>query len=347
MNGLFEEAGLEVKWNSPWEAPGKWYKGGFHIHTTMSDGAKTPDGVIDYYRERGFDFVIFSDHGVVTKVPEKPYDDFLCIQGAEIMTGYTARGYSSEYIGIDMQKWPHGNPRAKSPEETRNIMKEQGALIAMCHPGPAYFGQEDDCLYEDCFAVEIYNHGNCVHCGLDDYCRDWDALLERGHFIYGLAGDDAHGYDNGVERRKGTVFDDAYLPNCPSDACGGWNMVKAESFDKKSLMKAFSKGIFFASSGPTITYMGFTDEYFVVECSEAAYIDLKCTFMGFRHWPEKGKLFTRCEFPINNIIKWHNTVHVDDWGNDRNAFFRVEVADSSGRRAWSNPFWVSRTTSRG
>lgn len=342
MNKLFQKAGFEVIFNNPWDEPGKWFKGGFHIHTTMSDGVKEPEEAADYYRERGFDFAIFSDHGAVTKIAEKPHDDFLCIRGAEIMTGYTARGYSSEYIGIDMQDWPHGNPRAKSPEETRKIMKEQGAIIAVCHPGSAYFAPEDDHLYKDCFAVEIYNHGNAVQCAQNDYCHVWDGLLERGHVIYGIAGDDVHGYDQVYERNKGTVWDDAYLANSPSDACGGWNMVKAEKLDKESILRAFSKGLFYPSSGPIIKHIGFTDEDLVIECSDAACVDLKCTFMGLRHWPPDGKFLTHTEFPVKNIIKWHNTVHIDDWGKDRHAYFRVEVTDAAGRRAWSNPFWLKR-----
>jgi len=326
VSTLFEEAGLHIDFNNPWETSGRWYKGGFHVHTTQSDGNRTAKESVDYYRERGFDFICFTDHGVVTRGDERPYDNFLCIPGAEIMTGYTKRGYAIEYLGIGMREWSHGNPRAKMPEETKIIMKQQGAVIAMCHPGPAYFGPEDDHYYDDCFALEIYNHGNAILTGMQDYCHVWDRLLERGHRIYGLASDDAHGYDNIAERMKNTVFDDACLAHCPSDAGGGWNMVKAKSLDKMPLIEALSRGHFYASSGPVIKHIGFTDEEFVVECSEAAYIDLKCTFMGFRHWPEKGKLLTHTKFPIKNIIKWHNTVHVDDWGNERNAFFRVEVA---------------------
>lgn len=335
MNKLFEKAKLQVVFDNPWEAPGKWFKGVIHMHTTESDGAKTPQQAIDYYRERGYDFACITDHGIVTKVLEKPDDDFLCMSGVETLLGYTARGYSFCCLGIGMQEWLYGRLFGKSPSETKKIMKQQGALIAFDDVGFSYFGPEDDHLFDGCFAVEIYSHAHHIKNAEKDWCHVWDGLLERGHVIYGIADDDAHEYDT---RRA---------DNCPSDACGGWNMVKAESLDKKSILKALSKGSFYASTGPVIEYMGFTDDSFVIKCSDAAYVDLKCTFGGFRNWAPKGKFITHTEFPLKKIIEWHRSFFIDGWNKDqwvedRNDFLRVEVTDASGRRAWSNPFWLKR-----
>ena len=39
-----------------------WYKGNLHTHTTLSDGAHTPDEVIEIYRAKGYDFLALTDH---------------------------------------------------------------------------------------------------------------------------------------------------------------------------------------------------------------------------------------------------------------------------------------------
>ncbi|MCK6549037.1 PHP domain-containing protein [Myxococcota bacterium] len=37
-------------------------RGNLHTHSTLSDGAMTPEEVLDAYRARGYDFVAFTDH---------------------------------------------------------------------------------------------------------------------------------------------------------------------------------------------------------------------------------------------------------------------------------------------
>ena len=39
-----------------------WYKGNLHLHTTVSDGVKTPEEAYELYRSRGYDFIARTDH---------------------------------------------------------------------------------------------------------------------------------------------------------------------------------------------------------------------------------------------------------------------------------------------
>ena len=43
-----------------------FFRGNLHCHTTMSDGAKTPDEVIATYQAMGYDFLAITDHRQVT-----------------------------------------------------------------------------------------------------------------------------------------------------------------------------------------------------------------------------------------------------------------------------------------
>jgi hypothetical protein len=43
-------------------APGRFWRGNLHTHSTLSDGALEPERVINAYRGAGYDFMCLSDH---------------------------------------------------------------------------------------------------------------------------------------------------------------------------------------------------------------------------------------------------------------------------------------------
>ena len=44
----------------------RWYRGNLHTHTTNSDGDSAPDVVVSWYRDAGYDFLVVTDHDVLT-----------------------------------------------------------------------------------------------------------------------------------------------------------------------------------------------------------------------------------------------------------------------------------------
>jgi len=50
----------------PFKAPGSWYKGNVHAHTTLSDGTRTPEKLVEIHRDAGYDFLSVTGHSVVT-----------------------------------------------------------------------------------------------------------------------------------------------------------------------------------------------------------------------------------------------------------------------------------------
>ena len=46
----------------------KWYRGNTHTHTLNSDGDSTPDEVVRWYREHGYQFLVLTDHNFLTSV---------------------------------------------------------------------------------------------------------------------------------------------------------------------------------------------------------------------------------------------------------------------------------------
>ena len=45
----------------------QWYKGATHVHSLWSDGDGAPEIIADWYKERGWDFVCFSEHNVLMR----------------------------------------------------------------------------------------------------------------------------------------------------------------------------------------------------------------------------------------------------------------------------------------
>jgi hypothetical protein len=46
---------------TPFAQPGQWQKGQLHVHSTASDGERTPDEMVGWYRARGHRFLALVD----------------------------------------------------------------------------------------------------------------------------------------------------------------------------------------------------------------------------------------------------------------------------------------------
>ena len=67
----------------------RWYKGNTHTHTLNSDGDSTPDEVVRWYREHGYQFLVLTDHNFLTAVDglnavHGADEKFLVIRGEEV-----------------------------------------------------------------------------------------------------------------------------------------------------------------------------------------------------------------------------------------------------------------------
>ena len=65
----FRAAGVGGRRRRPRRPPDRsswrWYKGNTHTHTLESDGDSTPEEVTRWYQERGYQFLVLSDHNVL------------------------------------------------------------------------------------------------------------------------------------------------------------------------------------------------------------------------------------------------------------------------------------------
>ena len=84
--------------------------GMLHIHTNRSDGTSGPDDIAAAAARAGLKFIVFTDHGDGTRVPDPPQyrSGVLCLDGVEISTT------GGHYVAIGMPASPYpfgGEPR--------------------------------------------------------------------------------------------------------------------------------------------------------------------------------------------------------------------------------------------
>lgn len=290
-------------------APGRFWKGNLHTHSTRSDGVESPETVCALYRERGYDFLALTDHFLAQfdfpVVDTTPYrrPGFTTLLGAELHAPSTVLGETWHIVAAGLPL----DFAATRPDETGPMLAARalkaGAFVAIAHPDWYGLTLADADAIPGAHAIEVYNHSCAV---MNDRGGGWtlaDQLHVAGRRITACATDDAH-------------FD------C-DDAFGGWVMVKAEANEPASLLAALKAGNYYASQGPQIHGVHYGEAFVDIECSPASAIMV--LGRGSRAQQKMGTAMTSARLPLASLRK----------GN----YARVVIIDADGRRAWTNPVW--------
>ncbi|MDO8882894.1 PHP domain-containing protein, partial [Pseudotabrizicola sp.] len=154
-------------------APGRFWRGNLHTHSTRSDGVLLPEEVCRRYRAEGYDFLALTDHFVGAYdypiVDTQPYrtEDFTTILGAELHSGAMANGelWHILAVGLPTDFAPSHSPDFHPVEgqETGAELAARavaaGAFVAVAHPQWSGLTLADARGITAAHAVEIYNHG--------------------------------------------------------------------------------------------------------------------------------------------------------------------------------------------
>jgi len=208
------------------EKPLPWRRGNLHAHTTLSDGRRDPQALIDQYAALGYDFLLISDHDLIVD-PEK-YD----ARGMTLIRGNEVTISGPHILHVDATTFVP--PDADRQKVLDGIVADNGFAI-VAHPNwEKHFNHcPQECLesWHGYGGVEIYNGLVRAHAGNPLATDRWDRLLGNGIRVWGFANDDAHFVgDEGV----------------------AWNVVQSESNRYADLLDAMRKGRFYASIGVTI-----------------------------------------------------------------------------------------------
>lgn len=297
---------------------GKWYKGNLHLHSTNSDGKLPPVEVAKLYKDKGWNFVAFTDHNFYTDNREFDDDNFIVIPGVELDTVnhephriYHVLGLSMEALN-GKQTFANGHrfdrPQWKGMETAQGIidvLTENNNLTVFCHPNWSRLELEDFVDLKGYAAIEIYNYGSDIDNRTGFSIEYWDSLLRRGRNIWAVATDDAHHVLN--------------------DRCGGWIMVKCDKLSRKDIIQAIKEGSFYSSQGPEIYEYRIIDNEVQIECSPVDAIHV----VAYESWghsfiAEENSTITSAKYKLKGTEK----------------YIRVECVDRFGKIAWTNPIFI-------
>lgn len=299
-------------------APGRFWRGNLHTHSTRSDGVLAPEEVCRRYAAEGYDFIALTDHFVgrygypITDTRAHRSNRFTTLLGAELHSGALQNGelWHILAVGLPDDFAPSNSPdfRPVPEQETGADLAARavaaGAFVAVAHPQWSGLTLSDARSLAAAHAVEVYNHGCHKGCDRGDGFGIADLLLSEGRWLSLIATDDAH-------------FSEP-------DHFGGWVMVKAEENSPEALLEALKAGQFYASQGPDIRAIHLEEGALEVECSPASAVMV--LGHGSAGVAVHGHSMTRAR------IAFDDRCAASPW-------VRITVVDAAGRRAWSNPVW--------
>jgi hypothetical protein len=294
---------------APFAAPGRFYKGNLHTHSTRSDAVRDPEDVCALYRDAGYDFLALTDHFQakygfpVTDTRPFRTNRFTTILGAEVHAPSTELGDIWHILSVGLPLDFEPTPPDESGPALAARCLDAGAFVTIAHPSWYGLTVADAETIPGAHAIEVYNHTSAVRTDRGDGWGLLDAMLARGHRLNAIATDDAHFKCN--------------------DFFGGWVMVKAESLEPEALLAALRAGNSYATQGPDIHAVALDGGDVVVECSPASAVTLlgraTASAVVFGHGLREARL------PLETIKP--------------GGYGRIVVTDAAGKRAWSNPFW--------
>lgn len=283
----------------------KRFKVNLHMHTTDTDGRKSPEEALDFYLERGYDAVAITEHWIQRKTTS--HKGMTVLSGCEYNTSYRDSMQGVYHIlGIGNECRTEGLAVDDPPQKIIDEIHRVGGIAILAHPAWSLNAPDQILPLCDVDATEIYNSVSGVHYSRRaDSSYIIDLIASRGRYYPLMAADDAHYYDN--------------------DAGVSWIMVEAESNAPKDLLPAIRAGRYYATQGPEV-HLDREGDDFVVRCSP-------CSEIRFF----SNSVFSYRIFTGDGITEARYTPQPIE------TFIRAEVVDADGKSAWSRIIPIEST----
>jgi len=296
-----------------------WVKGNTHTHTTLSDGDYSPENAVKWYKSHGYQFLVLSDHYAVA--PDEFFtsnsdSSFVVIPGTEmhllVNLGKFAVHCNSIGIGITTPPQEYKDI-GKSLVSLQKTAQKAGAIFQVNHPSFHVLDPTAITHVNAPALVEVYNHGTInsqfglLATAAFEQC--YDEALSAGRKLFCVASDDTHHYNSSPDHPPG----------------GGFIFVHVKKLSRQDILDSIRAGNFYASTGVEFTQCSSTGKSIAVKVKTTAGQKYTIKFIGY-----EGKLLDE-----------HNgssaTYRLK--GGKSETYIRVKVVSSSGKFAWSQPFW--------
>jgi len=300
------------------EREGTWLRCALHAHTTGSDGDLPPDKLVRHYERDGYDVLAITDHWVRTD--ERSTRRTLVIPSVELNARCGGPEHHAHVLALGVEADPEIPDDEFAPlQEVVDWIGENGGLSFLAH---TYWSGLRTEQWESCdglLGIEVWNAGCELETGRGDSTIHWDEALERGRGFFALATDDSHhpGFDSGF----------------------AWTMVRAAERSREAVRAALREGSFYGSTGPEIRKVELDDGFVAVDCSPAASVTLVSSRArgaranaGRLGYQKDAEILARDDRGLIRHVRLERPYQVP--------YGRIEVADTAGRRAWTNPLWI-------
>ncbi len=303
---------------------GRWYKGNTHTHTLNSDGDSTPDDVTKWYREHGYQFLVLSDHNVLTNVEglnavHGASGQFLLIRGEEVTDRFGDKPIHVNGLDLSETVEPrHGVSVLDVTQHSIDAIRQANGIPHVNHPNFGWAMTADDLksLHND-MLFEIYNGHPTVNNlgggGVPGMEEVWDRILTSGKLIYGLADDDAH-----VFKQPGNPY--------VAGPGRGWVFVRAERLAARPIVEALDRGEFYASTGVELSDYQVSAAAITISIKTESFSKYRVQFIG-----RGGSILSEVT----------SSPAVYTFKGDE-SYIRAKILESNGRLAWTQPVWRGR-----
>ena len=301
----------------------RWFRGNTHTHSLNSDGDSTPEDIARWYREHGYQFVVFTDHEFITPVAGLnavigAEGKFLVMSGQEVTGRFNTTPVHANGLGLTTVVMPRtGVSPLDVLQKDVAAIREAGALPQINHPnfGWALTGA-DLSKIEGPALLEIWNGHPMVNNlgggGVASAEAMWDEALTAGRRLFAVADDDAHHFKR---------LDDptAAAPN------RGWVVVRSRELTPAAIVDAMGRGDFYASTGVALSDVQATATQLRVVITATTFSKYRVQFIG-----AGGRLLAEVTDP---------TAEYTFKGNEQ--YVRARIIESNGKMAWTQPAFLN------
>jgi len=302
--------------SNPFAAPGKWLRCALHAHTTRSDGELSPEELVSHYKRADFDVLAITDHWVRTEA--RSTDRLLVIPSSELSCLLPGEGDGHLLafgIGEDPLEFVRTRPDLAAASAW---VGEHGGVAYLAHPYWTGAPASGLSLCDGVAGLEVYNAGCELEVGRGLSTVHWDDLLERGGRYLGIASDDSHHAD----------FDSGFA----------WVWARVAERSQGAVLDALANGSFYSSTGPLVHDLRVEDGSVEVLCSPCQRVTL-CTGRRRGSSVSAGRFGYRYAGEILSEADEEEITRARlEWPAGA-LYGRLELVDSHGRKAWTNPLW--------
>ena len=150
----------------------RWYKGNTHTHTLNSDGDSSPDDVVRWYREHGYNFLVITDHNYLTTIDGlnavyEAKEQFLVIKGVEVSDRFGLKSIHLNSLNPKEVVLPQkGKSVVETIQNNVDAIRSDSGIPQINHPNFKWAITADDLKQiKNCSLFELFSG----HPGINNY----------------------------------------------------------------------------------------------------------------------------------------------------------------------------------